>query len=324
MIFHPAVSSTIERTGRWQSLHDGDSSLLASWSGASLSFIHTGHYLGIGIGPLTARKEPVNGGTPMLACVISKGPNSIEGKETKLYHDLEPSSIVELFVASSSEEARKHRTIQLVLIDWASVLEIEGFYTETVNGIMKPSSNTHSKKVRVLHIGDSISCGASNGSQPIPRGCLDAFPFIARDILSRKTHTKIEVNLIALPGVSLTGPMKNEKIHHIVMEKGMKTRFWDVGCFIVNQENEYIIRTNSNHQASPWSDSKWTFERECSNDILVVALGTNDEARGVDANLFQDELCAFISKVYQLNIDTLKHVIIIVGSLSLRSSFLRD
>ncbi|KAG6823329.1 hypothetical protein H0H93_003846, partial [Arthromyces matolae] len=141
----------------------------------------------------------------MLACIISEGSES-ESIETKLYQDFEPSQIVKLVSANSDEEIGRKKMLELILVDWASVLEIEGFYTDSENEILKPSK---AEEIHVLHIGDSISCGFSNGSQPIPRGCLEAFPFIARDVL-RKKDMHMEIDLVAFPGISLTDPTPEE------------------------------------------------------------------------------------------------------------------
>lgn len=54
---------------------------------------------------------------------------------------------------------------------------------------------------RILVIGDSISCGYSDGSERIPRGCLDAYPFKMRERLAQSVP--VAIDLVAFPGISL-------------------------------------------------------------------------------------------------------------------------
>ncbi|KAG6910396.1 hypothetical protein DXG01_010751 [Tephrocybe rancida] len=211
----PASSPSIERSGRWHTSKTG--SLIASWCGASLKFLHTGQSLSIKVGPLTERKDRFNGGTPMLACVISQ---SSKDEEVMLL-DFEPSQTLELFVAKTEEDASKQRVVELTLIDWASILEIEAFICPSADSVQRPP---HYDYVRSLHIGDSISCGLSDGSTPIARGCLDAFPFVTRDAL-RKEGLKMEIDMVAFPGASLTDPTQEEIDAEMNIPKGLEKGF---------------------------------------------------------------------------------------------------
>ncbi|KAG6860151.1 hypothetical protein C0995_015074 [Termitomyces sp. Mi166 len=279
MTFHLAISHSIERSGRWQASNTG--SLIASWCGASLKFLHTGRSLSIKTGPLTERKDRFNGGTPMVACIISQ-----DSEDDKIaFYDFEPSQTKQLFVARSEDEIGKQRTVELTLIDWASVLEIEAFIIPSTDDIRLPLRANH---VRLLHIGDSISCGFSDGSTPIPRGCLDAFPFVVRDAL-RKEGVMMEIDMVAFPGTSLTDPTQEEIDSERNLPKGMETMFF---------------------HASPWSDLDYEGE-QLRADILVVALGTNDDARDVEPIYYQTSLLALVSKIHELNVDTLKHLVIL-------------
>ncbi|KAG6809514.1 hypothetical protein H0H92_015960 [Tricholoma furcatifolium] len=200
---HPASSPFILRSGRWEI--SGDDTLIAAWCGSSLRFSHTGQSLSIKAGALTERKDRFNGGTPMIACVISYAGSTEE--QTMLY-DLKPLQTVQLFTAQSDDEAKAYRTVELTLIDWASILEIETFITAAGDTIFDPPHDP--KTIHARFVGDSISCGYSDGSKPVPRGCLDAFPFIARDAL-RKEGVAMNIDMVAFPGASLTDPTQEEE-----------------------------------------------------------------------------------------------------------------
>ncbi|KAG6910398.1 hypothetical protein DXG01_010753 [Tephrocybe rancida] len=275
----PASSPSIERSGRWHTSKTG--SLIASWCGASLKFLHTGQSLSIKVGPLTERKDRFNGGTPMLACVISQ---SSKDDEVVLL-DFEPSQTLELFAAKTEEDASKHRVVELTLIDWASILEIEAFICPSADSIQRAP---HYEYVRSLHIGDSISCGFSDGSKPIARGCLDAFPFVTRDAL-RKEGLRMEIDMVAFPGASLTDPTQEEIDAEMNLPKGLETRFL---------------------HSSPWSDSEYSGER-LPVQVLVVALGNNDEVRDVEPARYQTALHSLISSVHKENSDSLKRIVIL-------------
>ncbi|KAG6845529.1 hypothetical protein H0H87_007773 [Tephrocybe sp. NHM501043] len=279
LVQYPASSPFIERSGRWHTSDTG--SLIASWCGASLKFSHTGRSLSIKIGALAERKDRFNGGTPMLACVISQ-----DSKEDEIaLYDPEPLKTVDLFIAKSEDDVAKERVVELTLIDWASILEIEEFIVFPADSISKPR---HVDYIRSLHIGDSISCGFSDGSMRVPRGCLDAFPFLVRDAL-RKEGVMIEIDMVAFPGASLTDPTEEEIESEGNLPKGLGTRF---------------------SHASPWSESEYEDER-LPAQLLVVALGTNDEARDVTAARYQASLLGLISKVHILNADSLKHIVVL-------------
>ncbi|KAG6900465.1 hypothetical protein C0993_010183 [Termitomyces sp. T159_Od127] len=266
MALHLANSPFIERSGRWQASDNG--ALLASWCGASLKFIHTGRTLSIKTGPQTERKDRFNGGTLMVACVISQ---DSEGEEIALY-DFEPSQTKELFVARSEDEVWKRRTVELTLIDWASVLEIEAFMVPSAGDITRPLRSNY---IRSLHIGDSISCGFSDGCVPISRGCLDAFPFVVRDAL-RREGVMVEVDMVAFPGVSLTDPTREEMDSEENLPKGMETRF---------------------SHASPWSDLDYEGVH-LPTHLLVVALGNHFHILPCEALMEYDQVQMTMPEVW--------------------------
>ncbi|KAJ7171092.1 hypothetical protein C8R46DRAFT_1216686 [Mycena filopes] len=88
--------------------------------------------------------------------------------------------------------------VEVVQVDWATVLEIDAFTSSTDALGIKP---TPPDCPQVLFVGDSIilTCGlafkleASDGGQPInPRGVLDAFPAQAVAILRESYPLSLE------------------------------------------------------------------------------------------------------------------------------------
>lgn len=228
---HPANVSILQRAGRWNVIPSG--SMVTYWSGASLRFTYTGRAVSIRVGPLTERKDRSNGSTPMLACVISG-----DGHEESItVHDPEPSTLVRLYASESNGTC----IIELMMIDWASVFELEAIVTASVPLYLShsncscanilqeqdicPAPPVHAG--RILWIGDSISCGYTDGSKPIPLGCLGAFPFLARDALRKeRVYPPIEIDMVAFPGISLTD--RTEAEDGTDPRNGMITRFFHV------------------------------------------------------------------------------------------------
>ncbi|KAF5378816.1 hypothetical protein D9615_007015 [Tricholomella constricta] len=274
----PAGIHALQRAGQWQATSSG--SLVAYWSGASLKFLYTGRALSILTGPLTERKDRFNGGTPMLACVIS---GHTKENVTTLY-DAGPLQIIQLYTLETESQADNALTIELTLIDWASVFELEAILTISKEDIRSLPST---KGLRILWIGDSISCGYTDGSESMPRGCLDAFPFLARDTLRNEGENLIELDMIAFPGVSLTD--QNEVEDDEISSRGMISRF---SC------------------ASPWSDTIHDGQ-ECQPRLAVVALGTNDDAQDVEPPRFQAALSDLLSKLSSRYPESLTQIIII-------------
>lgn len=73
---------------------------------------------------------------------------------------------------------------------------------------------------RILYIGDSISCGYFDETGPTnlqtqhthPRGCLDAFPYVAQRLLSQKNPLReTTADIVAYPGWTLIAPNEGEK-----------------------------------------------------------------------------------------------------------------
>ncbi|KAF8574097.1 hypothetical protein K439DRAFT_1642445 [Ramaria rubella] len=280
----PAKIQVFQCSGRWEATSSG--SLVSSWCGASIRFLYCGQALCIRAGSLTERKDKYNGGTPMLACTVS---NDLGEGDTVTY-DIEALQTIPLYTGelgpNMPEDGTTHnrpRTIELVMIDWASVFELEAIITTCAEDIRSISEEPVS---HALFIGDSVSCGFSDGSQPLPRGCLDAFPFLARDVLRKEMNTDISVDMVAFPGIRLVDPTEEDAEG---IAKGMVSRFF---------------------HASPWSDAPYEGE-EFQPTFVVLALGTNDDAEDVEPLRFQEALDSFINKLSTLYSTSLRHIVLI-------------
>lgn len=232
-----ANSSKFRRLGRWSEPSQESASLITYWSGASVSFHFFGTFLGLQTGPRTERKDRFNGGTPMIACSISVSSQG-SGEERTTTHECGPSQEVTLIDGIPQELPVK---VTITLIDWASVFELQSIMVDSVSRsliLLYSSVTPHQEDSilplpepvpppdRVLGIGDSITAGYSDGSQPIPFGCLTAFLHVARNRLKDNTGADVELELIAYPGITLASPTPEE-----VREgagSGMVDRFFHV------------------------------------------------------------------------------------------------
>ncbi|KAH9911169.1 uncharacterized protein B0H18DRAFT_1129075 [Fomitopsis serialis] len=252
------TSNKFRRLGRWTMASPYADSLAASWCGASISFCFSGSYLSIRTGSRTERKDSFNGGTPMIACSVSArseggGDSSTNENQVKTY-DCGPSQEVVLVDEDTPTARPVPVKITLTLVDWASVFELESVVVDNEDSVQAFPDDPRS--VRVLAIGDSITAGYSDGSQPIPLGCLSAYPHIAKAQLHARTGIELELELVAFPGVTLVAPTPEEADEGA--GQGMIDRFF---------------------HASQWSDGPAALDEQPS--IIVIALGTNDDAQDV-------------------------------------------
>ncbi|KAF8218109.1 SGNH hydrolase-type esterase domain-containing protein [Mycena galopus ATCC 62051] len=168
------------------------------------------------------------------------------------------------------DEDIKESHVEIVLIDWASVLEIEGFVCADPATIVSPASLP---KDQILFIGDSITCGLaldeSDGGQPMPRGILDAFPHRAISLLREKLLHPLSFEMVAYPGISLVSldPPQQDS----TLRTGMVDRLLHI---------------------SPWDTAAWT--PRGNPTFICIALGTNDEANDVSPALFRRTLQEFV------------------------------
>ncbi|KAJ3492420.1 hypothetical protein NLJ89_g11245 [Agrocybe chaxingu] len=230
------LSNSLERSeqsGRWEPTESG--SVIASWASASISFLFTGSKLGFHAGPQTERKDKANGGIRMVAIIIGNARESaLQDTASWRTLDPEPDSDVVIF----DEGARHDKTfVQIVLIDWASQLEIQYLYADDEAKFERLPEEAN-QMPRMLLVGDSISSAMTvsiERGKPVPFGILDGFPFIAqRRLLQRVPPLQVDVDLVAYPGVNLKSPWTKEawianiSPTVIMIELGTNDQFFEV------------------------------------------------------------------------------------------------
>ncbi|KAJ7474689.1 SGNH hydrolase-type esterase domain-containing protein [Mycena latifolia] len=263
----PYLSSRLTLSSRWEYSDNG--AIWSAWAGSSIKFYTHNHLssLFIRIGPKTERKDRWNGGTPMFAVSVTKfaSPNPVI--ETKTF-DAEPGIVLQLW-----EEPIKECYVEITLIDWASILEIDAFICAADGDVDRDSMVANHQ---ILFIGDSIACGLaldpSDGGQPIPRGILDAYPSRAMSILREKYSYPLSLGVAAYPGIPLVG------IHHQGHDDSMAP-------IVSGMVDRFFL-------ASPWDHTPWTPRGRPK--FICIALGTNDEATDVAPQLFRSTLERFI------------------------------
>ncbi|EIM81747.1 uncharacterized protein STEHIDRAFT_172009, partial [Stereum hirsutum FP-91666 SS1] len=273
------------RSGRWTQTSTG--SLIASWSGASVSFTcraSSTSAVRIRMGALTQRKDRENGGTPMIACSVS----GADGQRLVLTREPLCGDPV-LTLLKESDLLRgvsKDGTLDvtITMIDWASVLELETIVFETADGDLPIVPASDAQALQVLFVGDSMLCGFTDGTRQIPNGCLDAFPYLFWRDLRSYLSLNIAVDVVALPGVTLVDhPDEHDKT---TVVRGMAHKFF---------------------KAFPWDNDglDQVIDSGRKPSVIVIALGTNDEAMGVSAEDFINTMRAFVTRL--LVTDTSAH-----------------
>jgi hypothetical protein len=152
----------------------------------------------------TIRKDKYNGGTDMIACLLRRG-NSIPLTRTFTVEGCQ-----EILLYPADPEVGKFSTrdspvlVEITLIDWASIFEIESFLVQSAADILPlHSPEPTTRALSMLVVGDSISCGYTDGSAPIPLGCLDAFPFVSKVRMAQEHKVHVTVELVAFPSITL-------------------------------------------------------------------------------------------------------------------------
>ncbi|EGN94206.1 hypothetical protein SERLA73DRAFT_78125 [Serpula lacrymans var. lacrymans S7.3] len=208
--------------------------------------------------------------------------------------DMEPSRELVLFDANRIPDFSEGvYCIEVTLVDWASSLEVEAIIVDSESSLLPYSTaDAILGPTPILLIGDSISCGYAvskeDGGQPIPRGYLDAFPTIAQRLLSRyggSPHILFET--ISYPGVTLVNPTAEEAEEG--MAEGMLAKFF---------------------QVSPWDSALCSSHRN-KPSVVMIALGTNDDALDVSTESFSASFNELIGRLFQLYESSLACVIFI-------------
>jgi hypothetical protein len=223
--------------GRWR--RSENSSMIASWCGASLGFLFNGSTLRIRAGILTERKDADNGGIPMLAWSVSEGSDVPTSSTVKT---ADASRGQEIILVERKENERNVLRVELTMVDWASIFELDALIVDSVSSFWVISSHmdliarserfhlpiTTSPSHHILFIGDSISSGMAHEPDELPRGCLDTFPFATgRALQAHDTSKEISVKLVATPGICLAS-IPNELGDEGERIPGMSDMFFQV------------------------------------------------------------------------------------------------
>ncbi|EPS96623.1 hypothetical protein FOMPIDRAFT_52819 [Fomitopsis schrenkii] len=220
----------------------------------------------------------------MIACSIGASLSG-GGEENITTHECGPSQEVILVDGDSPITQVLPVKVTITLIDWASVFELESIMADSEDSV-RPLPDPVPPAIRVLAIGDSITAGYSDGSQPISLGCLDAFPHVARNLIRGKAGADVELELVAYPGILLTSPTSEEAEEGAGL--GMVDRFFHM---------------------SPWSDEPAVLDEQPS--IILIALGTNDDAQDISPERFASAMQAFIQRLRDTYRASLKHICVL-------------
>ncbi|KAJ7434508.1 SGNH hydrolase-type esterase domain-containing protein [Mycena galericulata] len=269
-----AEPARLTLSSRWEYSDNG--AVWSGWASSSIKFLLTSPLssLCLKIGSKTERKDRWNGGTPMIAVSVTHpaalGTHS-DAPSTRIVRtktfDAVPKTLVQLW-----DDKIADCLVEIVLIDWASILEIDGLFAPSMDHVQRGPDLPADPQI--LFIGDSITCGLaleeSDGGQPIPRGILDAFPSRTLSILDEEYSYPLSLDVVAYPGISLVG-LHAEDNDAATAVSGMVDRFFNI---------------------NPWDSTPWT--PRGAPKFICIALGTNDEANEVDPKLFRSTLERFI------------------------------
>ncbi|TFK71792.1 hypothetical protein BDN72DRAFT_895351 [Pluteus cervinus] len=260
--------------GRWVETPTG--TIIAGWCGASLQFIIKGATkLQFKFGAATEKKDRSSRGSMFAVLLREVNTDSAIGWTEAFNGEADAfSPEIELEVESEYD-------VEFMLIDWASLIELEGIWIDQGDISAPPPKSQYD----VLFIGDSMPCGfVEDGSDLglIPHGCLNGYAFCARQAL-RDAGTTINVELVACPAITLVD--------------------------LVQEDNTLVGMQNRFFQVTPWDSTPYT--PSGSPQVAVLALGINDEFQGVTPDTFFKQQRDFIAKLLEIY-PSLKHVWLIV------------
>ena len=137
------------RSGRWTQTDSG--SLVASWASASISFTLASSSLSIRLGPQTSHNFGRLGNSTTLVCTISDAAGSHDHHDRHhlslsthtsprilLFSDVKP-GLLSLFDRLELEDGQQ-KLVEIVLVDWSSVVEVVSIVVDSV-GILFPVSS---------------------------------------------------------------------------------------------------------------------------------------------------------------------------------------
>ncbi|KAG9119432.1 hypothetical protein FRC07_005546 [Ceratobasidium sp. 392] len=182
--------------------------------------------------------------------------------------DLPPGEIATLLDSKNGKPRELY--VRIMLLDWASVFELEALTMDEDASISPPPKATFSK---MLYIGDSISCAAyaqleDDYNKP-SRGCLDAFPYVAQRVLAQGQPSKVgSIDLISYPGWALVAPDEQEKGWGNPL--GMEDKFFHVRQLVTTTTftNQVL-----GMQVSPWNTDLYA-QPQPEAEVIVIELGS--------------------------------------------------
>ncbi|CEL52650.1 hypothetical protein RSOLAG1IB_05855 [Rhizoctonia solani AG-1 IB] len=277
----------VKLEGRWVCDYEARS-LMTAWAGSSISFIFSGTNLKLVCGERTERKDKWNGGVPMLAVSMIPDSASVPRSQYK-WTMLDPQSGSTLHLIEKEEATPSEILVKVMMVDWASQFELKCLLTNEEATIRGPPI-VH--RDRILFIGDSISCGyfVQQDGSPIPghtpRGCLDAFPYVAQRLLSVDQSYNFDVDLVAYPGWALVSPTDEEQM-----------------------EGNPLGMLKGYFQISPWMVEQYDYKYWADVSAIVIELGTNDQEY-YSAERFVADLHAFLLNLAQ-QIPSMSHILVV-------------
>lgn len=175
-----------------------------------------------------------------------------------------------------------------------------------------------------------MAVSAEIGGEPVPHGILDGYAFVAQRWLMERQTKRVNIELVAYPGMTLVIPTEEEK------EKGQPTGmaeafFWvsSTGiCFfklsMIHDRNEEITleqrRIYTRLECGCCFARTWcvSVPQEVSESkVITDYLGTNDQSFGIAPGRFGDSLATFIDKMNVISNSPIRHVWVVVSTSAL-------
>ncbi|EJD42662.1 hypothetical protein AURDEDRAFT_126257 [Auricularia subglabra TFB-10046 SS5] len=195
---------------------------VACWAGSTLRFFVRGTRVSVRTGA-SERVDPNNGALPML---VTRVANMETGEEhDRMFDLLDPGTVLDIVDEDELEDhgAADVLRVDLVMSDWASQIEVVCITVDDIDRLLPLDPfPTIQPSVRALWIGDSITCGFSTWEESdsddilMPRGCWDAFPYVAEDALRDMLQLSpaspgVDTDLAAFPYATLVVLTEEER-----------------------------------------------------------------------------------------------------------------
>lgn len=324
----PLKDARLHWSSRWIFPHqpgeqESACTAVACWAGSTLRFFVRGTRVSVRTGA-NERVDPNNGALPML---VTRVVNMATGEEhSRMFDFLDPGTVVDVVDEDELEEdgAADVLCVQLVMTDWASHVEVVCITVDDIDCVLPLDPfPTIQPSVRALWIGDSITCGFSTWEESdsedtlMPRGCWDAFPYVAEDALRETLQLGpaspgVDTEIAAFPYATLVVLTEEERSNSEPPS--------DVESPPQSAEDQGNNTATSAgfgmsekfFHASPrlFHNERTRLER-CAPHIIVIALGTNDEDFDVRPARFRAVMEEFLLNLTGFFHETLSHVVIL-------------